>query len=85
MEGEEVAHELTLAIALDVVVVKEGVALVESSHLDEVTRGEAKDNLVGLAEESEDDSENLDIEEDINGIQPMKPSHVNFGKSKIMS
>lgn len=64
---------------------KEGVVIAESSHLAKAARGEIEGNLDGLAEGSEYDSEDLDIDEDNNDFQPTKLRHVNFAKSTIMS
>lgn len=52
------------------------VAPVESSFLAKAIGGEAG---------SEDDSDDLDIEEDNNNIRPMKPSHVIFEKLMTMN
>jgi hypothetical protein len=43
----------------------------------------AKHDAVDPAKRLDDDSEDIDIEDDNNIIYPMKPSHVDFGKSRI--
>lgn len=47
------------------------------------TTPHAEDVVVNPAEGSDNDSEDIDIEEDSNIIRPTKPSHVDFGKFTI--
>jgi hypothetical protein len=50
-------------------------------HVDE---GDPNDTLADLGEESEEESEEFELEEDSNDIRSSKPSHACFGKSTIM-
>jgi hypothetical protein len=47
------------------------------------TTPHAEDDAVNPAEGSDNDSEDIDIEENSNIIRPRKPSHVDFRKSII--
>jgi hypothetical protein len=49
----------------------------------EATAPQDEDVVVDPTEASEDDSDDIDIEEDNTIIRPTKPSHVDFEKSKI--
>jgi hypothetical protein len=72
-----------VALALDILEVKERALLAVGSLFTKAAGLTAKADLDNLYEQSEDDSEDLDIEEDNYDIRPTKPSHVDFGKSTI--
>jgi hypothetical protein len=72
-----------VALALDIPEVKERALLAEGSLFTKAAGLTAKADLDDLYERSEDNSEDLDIEEDNYDIRPTKPSHVDFEKSTI--
>lgn len=78
MAGEEVVSELVVALASDVAEEKEKASLVESSLSAEVTslatEAEVGGALADLTQGSEDDREDLGIEEDSNDIWLTNPS-----------
>jgi hypothetical protein len=79
MVGEQLVSEMALVLVSDAPKVrKEGSIVVAKA-----TVPCAKDAVVDPAEGSDDDSEDIYIEEDNKIIRPKKPSHVDFGKSTI--
>jgi hypothetical protein len=75
MAGEQPGADVPLAPSSSVqeTTVEKLVTIIEA------TASQAKAGVVNLFE----DSDNIDIEEDSTTIYPTKPSHVDFGKSKI--
>jgi hypothetical protein len=55
----------------------------ESGTMTEASRLGVEDVVINPIDGSEDDNEDLYIEEESNDIEPTKPSHVDFGKSTI--
>jgi hypothetical protein len=76
MVGEKVASDLVIVRALGTI---DEMMSSESTLLTEVTEG----SVAGVTDESDDDSEDLDIEENIKDIRPKMPSHIIFGESTI--
>lgn len=79
MVGEQPVFEQALVLALGAPEARgEGSIVVDKAIVPC-----AKNDAVDLANRLDDDSEDIDMEDDNNIIYPMKPSHVDFGKSRI--
>lgn len=62
---------------------EESASVAESILMFEAIGPTVEDDVANLVEGSEDDNEDLNIEEDNNDIRSTKPSHMNFSKLTI--
>lgn len=75
--------DLALVLASDIPEMKGEASGVESRAMTKVSRPVTEDVDANPVEGSHDDNEEINIEEDNNDIQPMKPSHMDFWISTI--
>jgi hypothetical protein len=79
MAGEQSTPELALVLALKTPDTRGDSSIV----VVEATSPQAEVAIADLAEESDDDNEDIDIEEDNTIMRPKTPIHVDFVKSTI--
>jgi hypothetical protein len=78
MVGEQPVFEQALVLALGAPEAREGSIVVAKAIVPC-----AKNDVVDPANRLDDDREDIDMEDNNNIICPMKPRHVDFGKSRI--